>query len=382
MLDYPFNFKKTKALFLNRLNRFTAEIIVNSKKTLAYLPNPGRLWELLVPYTEVLVVKNHSNTKLPYTLLACKKDNTWILLHTHLTNKIIKALLLKKELPFWKDWEFFKEEVKLGKGRIDFSLKKVAKGFEKFMFLEVKTCTLFGKDIGMFPDAETKRGTRHIKELANINSSNQKGALLFVIMNPKISFFMPAFHIDLTFSKTLLNLSKKIDIRAISIGFDKNCEKVSSIKEVEIPYEFIEKKLTDTGAYLIWIFLDSFKNIIIRKKTFSLKKGYYIYVGSAKKGLTSRIKRHLRKKKKLHWHIDYLTKEAKKIKAIPIRSCEPLECRIAQRLSSLGKPISGFGSSDCKCNSHLFYFEQDPIKDPKFQELIIDFRINRLSKLL
>ena len=382
MLTYPFSFKKIKAIFLKRQNRFTVEVIVNSKKSLAYLPNPGRLWELLIPNTEVLIVKNHSHTKLPYTLLACKKHNTWILLHTHLTNKIVKSLLLNKRLPFWSDWEFLKEEVNLGKGRIDFLLRNITKDCEKFMFLEVKTCTLLGKNIGMFPDAETKRGTRHIQELANLNPLNQKGALLFVIMNPDISFFMPAFHVDLTFSKNLIDLSKKLDIRAISLGFDENFEKVSFVKEVKIPFKFIEKELRDSGSYLIWIFLDDSKDIVAGKKSFFLEKGYYIYVGSAKKGLISRINRHLRKKKKLHWHIDYLTKEAKKKVAIPIRSYEPLECIIAKRLANLGKPISGFGSSDCKCNSHLFYFEQDPLKDPKFQELLIDFRINRLTPKL
>ena len=39
---------------------------------------------------------------------------------------------------------------------------------------------------------------------------------------------------------------------------------------------------------------------------FLLKKGIYIYTGSAKKNIDSRIKRHLCNKKKLHWHIDYL----------------------------------------------------------------------------
>ena len=34
--------------------------------------------------------------------------------------------------------------------------------------------------------------------------------------------------------------------------------------------------------------------------------GCYVYTGSAKKNINKRIERHLSKKKKLHWHIDYL----------------------------------------------------------------------------
>jgi len=35
-------------------------------------------------------------------------------------------------------------------------------------------------------------------------------------------------------------------------------------------------------------------------------KDNYIYVGSAQSGIEKRIKRHLKKRKKKFWHIDYL----------------------------------------------------------------------------
>ncbi|RKY43499.1 MAG: GIY-YIG nuclease family protein, partial [Candidatus Omnitrophota bacterium] len=41
------------------------------------------------------------------------------------------------------------------------------------------------------------------------------------------------------------------------------------------------------------------------------KKGIYLYVGSAKKGLISRLRRHISKKKKLFWHIDYFLSQEK-----------------------------------------------------------------------
>ncbi|MEM2856576.1 MAG: GIY-YIG nuclease family protein [Candidatus Nitrosocaldaceae archaeon] len=81
------------------------------------------------------------------------------------------------------------------------------------------------------------------------------------------------------------------------------------------------------------------------------RKGYYLYIGSAKRGLMNRIDRHLKSSKRLHWHIDYLTTSYRPIKVF---LSEIDECTIASMLNA--NYINRFGSSDCKCNSHLFYF--------------------------
>ncbi|MCP2603883.1 GIY-YIG nuclease family protein [Candidatus Aminicenantes bacterium AC-708-M15] len=87
--------------------------------------------------------------------------------------------------------------------------------------------------------------------------------------------------------------------------------------------------------------------------------GNYLYIGSAQRGFEARITRHLRKNKKLFWHIDYLLNEAE-IKEIWIKEGEKIECETADRIKNCLPfsfyPIKGFGSSDCKCSSHLFYF--------------------------
>lgn len=82
------------------------------------------------------------------------------------------------------------------------------------------------------------------------------------------------------------------------------------------------------------------------------KKGYYAYVGSALNGLEQRITRHLRKKKKFHWHIDYFFDKTR-IKEIWYEEGGE-ECETANVLSSFHS-IKNFGCSDCTCKSHLFY---------------------------
>ena len=91
---------------------------------------------------------------------------------------------------------------------------------------------------------------------------------------------------------------------------------------------------------------------------FSFPKGKYIYTGSAKRGLNSRIDRHKRSDKKLHWHIDYLleTKSAKITKVEVFEFQENGECALNQPIEG-EHIVSGFGSSDCrnKCISHLVF---------------------------
>jgi len=100
--------------------------------------------------------------------------------------------------------------------------------------------------------------------------------------------------------------------------------------------------------------------------------GYYAYIGSAmgqigSSTLLNRVKRHLKAptEKKSHWHIDYLLNDENtniiKIMLCPCKS--KLECIIADEIKQKADDlIIGFGCSDCKCDSHLFYFKDFNLK--------------------
>jgi len=95
------------------------------------------------------------------------------------------------------------------------------------------------------------------------------------------------------------------------------------------------------------------------RRMWQLRAGWYIYVGSAQRGLHARIARHLRPEKRLHWHIDYLLQHGM-IAAIRILPGAPraMEAKIAHALSAMpaGTPVPGFGASDSPASSHLMYF--------------------------
>ena len=95
----------------------------------------------------------------------------------------------------------------------------------------------------------------------------------------------------------------------------------------------------------------------------TLRRGYFIYTGSAAGKLRSRLRRHLAREKKLRWHIDFLLASPhaviKNIVLYPARA--DAECRQNQRIKNLPGallPVPRFGASDCRagCGSHLVYF--------------------------
>jgi len=103
----------------------------------------------------------------------------------------------------------------------------------------------------------------------------------------------------------------------------------------------------------------------------SFKKGNYIYVGSAQNGIEQRVRRHSRKNKKKHWHIDYLLsdKNVELIKYLYKKAGKEEECRLACFfLSSFEEPIDKFGCSDCNCKSHLFRIKKLDISKLNMRE--------------
>lgn len=83
--------------------------------------------------------------------------------------------------------------------------------------------------------------------------------------------------------------------------------------------------------------------------------GIYFYTGSAKRHFEARIERHLRREKRLHWHIDYLL-TAPGVSVIEVLRSDTAECALNQATAG-SILVPGFGATDCRndCGSHLKY---------------------------
>jgi len=127
------------------------------------------------------------------------------------------------------------------------------------------------------------------------------------------------------------------------------------------------------GTYILILQLENDQVIRIGKLGgFSFPTGYYAYVGSAlgPGGLAGRLRHHFYPGKKPHWHIDYFRKKAVLMGICVREDNRTLEHEWAWALDQLDEaivPAPGFGSSDCKCSTHLYYF-QEWVTFEKFRE--------------
>ncbi|MDH4466853.1 MAG: DNA/RNA nuclease SfsA [Bacteriovoracaceae bacterium] len=185
----------------NRYKRFFADVILeNGEKVVAHVPNTGSMkgtWEV-----NGLVALQHSTDpkrKLSYTLVMSFFQNTWIGVHTGLTNQLVQEYLdSQKELtssPFAH--ESLAREVTVGDSRLDFCLTQNVENDKKH-FIEVKNVTMADIDTprAIFPDSVTSRGLKHLGELQKIKNAGHLASLFFCIQRADVKSFRGAHEID------------------------------------------------------------------------------------------------------------------------------------------------------------------------------------------
>jgi Uri superfamily endonuclease len=117
---------------------------------------------------------------------------------------------------------------------------------------------------------------------------------------------------------------------------------------------------SNAGLYFLLIRLPRRVRLSVRKKVYSLPAGYYVYTGSAQRYLRQRIHRHCSRKKKKHWHIDYLLDHAV---VVAVRIMADVQQKDEPRyagewaLLADGIPVPKFGAGDSPAVSHLAWFK-------------------------
>ena len=182
-----------KAKFISRPNRFIANVELDGKKLVVHVKNTGRCKELLIPGCTVFLEKaKNPERKTPYDLVAVEHDGKIINIDSQAPNMVVKEYLESL-----KEYDYIKPEYKYGNSRIDFYMEKDTKKY----LMEVKGCTLFRDGIGLFPDAPTERGGRHLRELTLAKRQGYEAIIAFVIQGEGIRKVLPNAETDPQFAK-------------------------------------------------------------------------------------------------------------------------------------------------------------------------------------
>ena len=187
----------TPAVFIDRPNRFIANVSINGRAETVHVKNTGRCRELLIPGAEVFLTKpGTKGRKTAYDLIAVRKDNGLLI--------NIDSQAPNKAAAEWLSGKGFSRiipEYSYGSSRIDFFMEKnTGTGITEKSLMEIKGCTLEREGTGYFPDAPTKRGARHLRELIQAAREGYKACAAFVIQMDGITEVLPNTDTDPDFA--------------------------------------------------------------------------------------------------------------------------------------------------------------------------------------
>ena len=174
------------AIFVRRVNRFVAEVLIDGNTEKVHVKNTGRLKELLMPKAKVILQRAADpNRKTAYDLISVYKPGLkWVNIDSLAPNELMKQYLMSL------DYDVVKPEFTYGDSRFDFYMEKQG---EKYL-TEVKGCTLAAdtaQGIGLFPDAPTERGVKHLDELVAAAKEGYHCQIAFVIQMNGIHMVFP-----------------------------------------------------------------------------------------------------------------------------------------------------------------------------------------------
>lgn len=195
--------EKIKGIFLNRINRFEAEILVNDNIEIAHVANTGRMEEMLYKGVEVILQKaDNPKRKTKYSLMFVKKKGKLICIKSALANKVFEDGFNNGKFN-WISGDI-KREVTYGSSRFDFFIKG-----KEDCFVEIKCGTYEENGILMFPDAPTSRGRKHIEELIEAKGKGYRCAVVIIGFIDYITEFTPNYKIDEKFGEKLKEATEK-----------------------------------------------------------------------------------------------------------------------------------------------------------------------------
>ena len=193
------------ATLIRRYKRFMADVELPSRQVLTlHCANTGAMTGCGNPNDTVWYSDSKSTTrKYPHSWELTQLTNDQLVcINTQRANQLTFEALQQKKITELADYDEIQAEVKYGEenSRIDFLLK--GEGLPD-CYVEVKSVTLVENHVGMFPDAATTRGQKHLRELIAMKKQGKRAVIFFAGLHNGFDCFQVAAHIDPEYAKLL-----------------------------------------------------------------------------------------------------------------------------------------------------------------------------------
>ncbi len=355
--------------FLSRRDRFTVRCVPEGgEEAWAHLPNPGRLWEYLLPGAtlKLLPVRRGS---LPWRVVGVDTPGGTVMLDTVRANEAVRWLLERRLVPGFEEARVVRAETVHGDSRFDFELEERGKP----LLLEVKSCTLFSGGVAMFPDAPTERGRRHLENLAALASRGTSCGVLFFIQSAAVRGFLPDFHTDPAFAETLAACAPLLRVRALGVDWTEELALRLPGRPVPFLREVLLRENVDRGTLLVALSPVAPTLFDPGGDPVRLEPGHYLYGEDVPRELSRATRRR--------WG-DFALRlrgapdaTASTATPLPIRSTVPLAEEMLRELAALGDLLP------CRKTSGHFLVRlpTPPLAHGAVVELLLSRRMGRLA---
>ena len=198
-----------QGILLQRYKRFLADVETPDGSTLTlHCPNTGSMLNCREPGWRVWYSSSDNpKRKYPCTWeLVENASGDLIGINTGRANQLVEEALTAGKVKELSGYDGLRKEVRYGSenSRIDFLLSGKQDSEYSDCYIEVKSVTLgMGKGQGVFPDAITTRGQKHLRELMEVRKQGQRAVLFFCIQHSGIDEVAPADHIDADYGRLL-----------------------------------------------------------------------------------------------------------------------------------------------------------------------------------
>ncbi len=203
-----FDIPLKQGTLIRRYKRFLADIkLPGGDQITVHCPNSGSMRSCSEPGSPVCFSRSDNpGRKYPHTLEMVHNGKTWIGVNTSRTNQIVAEAIERKQIGELCDFDTVRREVKTSEGsRLDLLLETAGGQ----TYVEIKNCSLVENGVALFPDAVTKRGTKHLRELERLVGFGYRGLIFFLVQRLDCDCFSPAVAIDPDYSATLTEVHRQ-----------------------------------------------------------------------------------------------------------------------------------------------------------------------------
>lgn len=224
-----------EGILIKRYKRFLADITLeNGDQITAHTPNTGSMKGCAEPCSTVWL-RDTKNPDRKYPLsweMVETKSGSLIGINTLLSNSLVEEAIKNGIVAELQDYDQIRREVKYGEenSRIDLLLESTDK---PDCYVEVKNVTMVEKNIAYFPDAVTKRGSKHLRELQAMVKQGKRAIIFYCVQRNDVEEVRPADEIDPEYGK-LLREAIKSGVEAIAYTADISPEGIELIKSVPV----------------------------------------------------------------------------------------------------------------------------------------------------